>query len=219
MMTVPWALAIILLLLLFLAITSLQRARLELEYWREGTDDRLLVNLRGPYGVVFQRLEIPVVDLIATSSGPGISYVQKTQDALHGEQQERKTKILLQETGKLRALWRKLRPLWHAYRPALRYLLRHVQLDALTWETRVGLQDAAQNGLLVGAIWALKGVLLTTAQELMQIDEHRTSITVSPYFNHAYFSTYFHCIFTIRLAHVINVQWKLLSYKLRQRKR
>ncbi len=218
-MTVVWVMAIILLLLLFLAITSLQRARLELEYWREGTDDRLLVNLRGPYGIVFQRMEIPLVELIATPAGPGITYLRKTQDALHGEQQERKTKILFRETGKLRALWRKLQPMWHAYRPALRYLLRHVHMQALTWETRVGLEDAAQSGLLVGAIWALKGVLLTAAQELMQIDERRASITVSPYFNHAYFSTYFHCIFTIRLAHVINVQWKLLCYKLRQRKR
>lgn len=220
MMIVLWyLLTVIILLLLFVAITITQSARLELEYWREGTDDQLLVILRGPYGIVFQRMEVPLIDLISTASGPGISYLQKTQDALHGQQRAMKTRVLLKESGKLRAVWRKLQPFWRAYRPALRYLLRHVRMEALTWETKLGLEDAAANGLLVGAVWALKGVLITGVQRLMRLDESKSSITVSPYFNHTYFSTYFHCIFTIRLVHVINVQWKLLWYKLRQRKR
>jgi hypothetical protein len=214
-----YVLAIIALLLLFLAVTLWQSARLELEYWREGNDDRVVVHLRGPYGIVFQQLEIPLADLITTPSGPGLVYLQRTKDALGGEQRTVKTKVLFKELGKLRALWRKLKPLWDSYRPALEYMLSRVHLEVLTWETKVGIMDAAANGMLVGAVWALKGMIVTWLQRRVRIDESQSSIVVSPYFNHSYFSTYFHCIFTIRLVHVINVQRHLLWYKLRQRKR
>lgn len=219
MMTIWLVLAAIFVLLLFATITLWQSARMELEYWREGTDDHLMVYLSGPYGIVFQRLEIPVASLILTSAGPALSYSQESQDVFRGEKHTMRTKVLLTEIRKIRALWRRLQPVWHAYRPAADYLLRHVRLEALTWETKLGVKDAAATGLLVGMIWALKGAAITFFQSRFRMDEHKSSITVSPYFNHEYFSTFFHCIFTIRLVHVMNVQLKLLWYKLRQRRR
>lgn len=212
-------LAIIFILLLFATITLLQSVRMELEYWREGTDDHLMVYLSGPYGIVFQRFEVPGTDLIPTGAGPALSHSQESQDALGGKQHTTRNEILFTEIRKIRAIWRKLRPVWQTYRPATDYLLRHVRLEALTWETRLGVNDAAATGLWVGTIWALKGAVITFLQSRFPVDERKCSITVSPYFNHEYFSTFFHCIFTIRLVHVMNVQLKLLGYKLRQRKR
>ncbi len=214
-----WYVLAFIVLLLLVIVTLWQSARLELEYWREGNDDRAVVHLRGPYGIVFQELEIPLADLIATPAGPGISFLQRTKDALGGEQRTMKIKVLFSELGKLRALWRDLRPLWLVYRPALNYLLNHARLEVLTWETKVGTKDAALSGILVGAVWALKGMVVTWLQRKLRVDDHQTSIIVAPYFNHSYFSTYFHCIFTIRLVHVINVQRHLFWHKLRQRKR
>lgn len=212
-------LTIIALLLLLGLITALQSARVELEYWRDGNDDRLLLNLRGPYGIVFQQLDVPVIDLAMTGQGPALNYRQHSQDALGGEQRVVRSKLLLKEGRKLQAIWRKLRPVWQSYRPAAGYLLRHVHLDAFTWETKLGVDDAAATGLLVGAAWALKGSLLTLLQTKLRLGEDRASVTVAPSFSRSHFSTFLHCIFTIRIVHVINVQLQLLGYKLRQRKR
>jgi hypothetical protein len=207
------------LLLLLLIVLLWQPSSFELEYWREGKDDRLLIYFRGPFGLIFQRFEISVADLVLTHSGPAINYQQEPREALGEKTHTVSSKIAFSKTKKLRAAWRKLRPAWEAYAPAANYLLRHVHLQALTWETRLGMQDAAATGMLVGAVWAAKGALLTWLQRYFPVQGERSSVTVSPYFNRAYFSTFFHCIFTIRLVHVINVQLRLLGYKLRQGKR
>lgn len=202
-----------------LLFVALQPIRIEVEYWRDGTDDRLLLLLKGPLGLVFQRTEIPVVDISFTAAGPIVSFVQESQDAIRGSQRTRKTKVLLKEIQKLRKVWRKLRRTLDTYRPVIEYMLSHVRLEALTWETRLGTADAAVTAMLTGLVWSVKGTLVTTMQARFPLVAERSSITVSPAYHQACFSTFFHCIFSIRLVHVINAQCKLLKHKLRQRKR
>ncbi len=202
-----------------LLIIAMQPIRVEVEYWREGSDDRLLLLLKGPFGLVFQRTEIPVLDFSFTSAGPAISFVQESQDAIHGGQRKNKTKVLIKEIRKMRKVWRKLRRTIEAYKPAIDYMLDHVFLEALTWETKLGTSDAAVTGVLTGMAWSVKGTVVTALQSRFPVFSEKASIAVSPAYYRSYFSTFFHCIFSIRLVHVINVQFKLLEYKLRQRKR
>ena len=132
---VAFSLAISAVLLL---LVILQPVAVEVEYWREGSDDRFLLVVRGPYGLVWQRLEMPLVEFLSTRRGPVFHFLQETQDKLGGGDQRLEAKLLLTDMRQIRRLWTQLRCSIAVHRPVADYLMRHVHLEALTWETKVG---------------------------------------------------------------------------------
>ncbi len=209
-----WITILFLILLIFIFIIMVQKSRFEIEYWREGADGRLLVNLRGPFGAIFPVIERKPSD----EEGLVSQLMRRTEDVLGPGDQQTAMQALLDKIPQLSQFLRQL-PLLKTYRPLLGYFIKHSHIESLTWETKLGTGNAAGTGILVGLAWSLKGSLLAWIQNQGKPLGGKSAIVVTPSFQTNCFCTFFHCILSIRNVHVITAQLRLFKSKLRQRKR
>lgn len=211
----------ILFLILFLVgmITITQKAQIEFKYWREGKEDSLTVILRGPFGLALYRAEMSLVDAMLTKSGPAFRFSLTRKDKLQGTDKQVSSPLSVKDLYKLKRLLEKFLPLTRVYRPLLECMARQTRLDKLVWKTQFGTSDAALTGICAGLAWSLEGWLMAFLQNRDGWLIKPENIEFVPVFDRTCFCTSFHCILSIRIAHVITAQLRWLKLKLRQRKR
>lgn len=88
-------------------------------------------------------------------------------------------------------------------RPVISYLLSKTVIKSLSWQTKFGLGDAASTGILTGIIWGVKSTLTNWFSARVKRFCHHTQLAVIPVFSAASFSMEVHCIFEVRLGHII----------------
>ncbi len=82
------------------------------------------------------------------------------------------------------------------------YLLDKAEVEKIEWHTDIGMEDAAETGLLAGLIWMLKGVIVS---HLRNKDGHirANKVAVVPHYDCARLTTDVNCIFTLRFGHIM----------------
>lgn len=97
-----------------------------------------------------------------------------------------------------------------------RLLLKMLVIQHLEWKSVVGMGDAMGTALLNGALWAFKGWVvswLSRQARLQQLD-----LSIKPDFSEKSFESRLHCIFKIRLVHIIFMIVYLMVLKAAERR-
>lgn len=85
----------------------------------------------------------------------------------------------------------------------LRLLLKRLVLQKMVWKTWLGLDDAMLTAVGNGAVWALKGSMVSYLTRICRVKAIK--LEVNPDFYTARCSTQVDCIFKIRLVHYIYI--------------
>jgi hypothetical protein len=92
----------------------------------------------------------------------------------------------------------------------LRHTLTYVKCTELRWETRLGIGDAAQTAMAVGALWAVKSSLFGYVFQYVHLDA-KPNVSIQPqYKNEAEFSMEFSCHAKIRIGLLLFSSLQLL---------
>ncbi|HWP95798.1 MAG TPA: DUF2953 domain-containing protein [Syntrophomonadaceae bacterium] len=94
-------------------------------------------------------------------------------------------------------------------------ILRFLILKKIEWKTLVGSGDAMKTALASGALWAGKGLLISELSFQGHIRD--LNILVQPDFYQEIFESRLHCIFKMRIVHIIFVEAYILVQKARGR--
>lgn len=106
--------------------------------------------------------------------------------------------------GYIRHLCRLALGLHRELAPVRRYLFGRITLHGWRWHTGLGLEESHYTGLGVGALWALKSNLTAAVYRLLKSNKAAPDLAVTPFFNHdTIFWMQFHCIFSLRMGHII----------------
>ncbi|HZK18417.1 MAG TPA: DUF2953 domain-containing protein, partial [Clostridia bacterium] len=76
------------------------------------------------------------------------------------------------------------------------------EVERIEWRTDIGMEDAAETGLLAGLLWMLKGVVVSHLRNRSG-DIRTNSVVVVPHYDCAQFATDVNCIFTLRFGHIM----------------
>ncbi|MBS3872868.1 MAG: DUF2953 domain-containing protein [Firmicutes bacterium] len=210
----------IMLVVLGVVALLLAKAEVELKYERKGSDDRVTIRMLGPYGVVFQRTEVSVVDLGPTLESLRLE-VQVTTKEEVGDAPvvDYRMEADISDSQKLLRLARAVQGLVQDYRRVIQYAERRTKLRSLSWQTAIGTGDAASTAILCGMLWGLKGMLLGSLQSRLTIEDKNMTIAVFPSFNERKFQTFLHCILSLRVVHIIGAGYILWKEKRKRKKR
>lgn len=214
-------LIIFLLGLAALAIIALlySRAELEVKYERKGTDDRVTIRLRGPFGLQYQRTEVPVLEFDEAKDGWRFELESRSKEevGLHPAATAR-TEFYVTEFKKMQNFINRLKKIKSTFEPMIDFILDHVEVRSLAWQTTVGVGDAAATALLCGTLWGAKGIVLSKVQARTQVTDKNVVVAVFPSFREKKFQTFLQCIFSLRVVHIITAQLIMLREKRRHRK-
>jgi Protein of unknown function (DUF2953). len=96
------------------------------------------------------------------------------------------------------------------YQRIIMGVVNSLSCERLHWKIKYGSDDAALTGLIGGAFWAFKGMLVTVLKQRFVFTSH-PKIAITPVFGQACFEVEFQCIFSLRLGKVINAMAILLN--------
>ncbi len=189
-----WLLALI--LLFILCVLVLMPLNLEVYYRHRGQDNHLSLVISTWFGVKYHflspgRRPIPVLRLRAGMKG--------TQDPAPEKEKRSPPGGPVRTYLRLITYFRLGKRFW----PALEFLLHRTELRRLEWRTLVGLPDAAYTGMAVGGLWSLKGMVLSILYRLISKTSTLPEVAVVPHFTGPSFGLLIHCIFTIRIGHIM----------------
>lgn len=86
-----------------------------------------------------------------------------------------------------------------------------VSIKQFEWHSMMGIGDAAHTGVLIGAIWAIKGSMLGMLSHYLKLID-MPKVTVTPQFQLAIIQTRLTCILQFRIGHAILAGIKLIKF-------
>lgn len=195
------------------------RAELEVKYERKGSDDRITIRAIGPFGVVYQRTEVPVLEFDRRKEGWRFELETRAKEEVgQNLSAVARTELYIHEYRKITGFLRKLLRLKEQFEPMVEFLLDHMEVRSFSWQTTVGVGDAALTAMLSGGLWGIKGSLLGVMQSRSNVRDRDVIIAVFPSFKQRKFQTFLQCIFSLKVVHIIYAQFIMLREKRRHRK-
>lgn len=88
-------------------------------------------------------------------------------------------------------------------------VLKRLKFCQYYWETEFGTGKASDTGMYAGGLWACKGFLTGYIRDKSKFKK-QPSISVTPYFNRAYFHSELKCIVSIRVGQAMYALLKVI---------
>jgi energy-coupling factor transporter transmembrane protein EcfT len=205
------ALALIFLLLLFILIIF-TKLTIYVNYFHHNDNDQLKIEFRIWFGLIRYKKIIPLIKI--DDNSPSLVIKSKSQmgesDSKKQEEPDvqqidkndfvtsmKNTKELITRVFNLHGIVEKF--------------FRKVTVKKFEWHTMFGAGDAAHTGVLIGAIWALKGGILGILSKYLRLTNF-PELSVTPHFQFTIIQTSLSCIFQFRIGHAILAGLKLIKF-------
>lgn len=211
MSVLKWLLiALIILFFLFLLIL-VSKLTVRLNYFHHNDNDQLTVEFRIWFGLIKYKMDIPLIKIDEDS--PSVIAKGKTQ---MGDKPEEDSKVQdVQITpdgfvGKMKNMKEIIKHVMGMNVIVMKFL-KKVSIKHLEWHSLLGTGDAANTGVITGAIWAIKGGIVGILSQFFKLKE-MPILSVTPHFQFAVLQTHLTCIFQFRIGHAILAGLKLIKF-------
>jgi len=195
------------LLIIFIVALMFLRIRFEVEYKRQGPDDNIKVEMATLQGLIRYQTNIPVVELDRYFLEPVLKIETGIQGAVSHPVEDKglivKIPVLTAVLSKLPLYLQQGLEYLQRYRKVLRKLLKTIRFHHLTWITQVGFGDPADTGVATGILWGMKGYLYSVFRSHAGTVVNAPRLSVIPCFDCTCLRLDFHCIFDVRIGHII----------------
>lgn len=209
---------LLLLVFMFIGIMFV-RVRFEVEYRRKGRDDHLRVEMTSLGGLVRYSTEVPVVDLDRHFLEPVLKMEADIESVVSHPVEDKGLIVRIPVAvilSKLPVYMKQGMAYLNRYRSALRKLLRSIRFHHLKWSAEIGLGDPAYTGIATGLLWGINGVAYRIFVSNAGKIEQPPVFSVRPCFNGTCLRLEFHCIFDMRIGHIIIAGLKFVRFRLKQ---
>lgn len=202
-----WILAIISCVVLIASVLLFMKITVTASFRSHGGTSKLTIECKAFFGLIKYKKTFP--DFIGES--------EELAEALKTENEKPSGKeaadSLLQ---RIRESKEALEKILQAHRE-VKGFLKTVTIKRLEWSTAAGAGDAALTGIIAGAIWAAKGMIIGLLAETMKL-KNTPSIIVTPYFQYRVSATMLSCMFTFRAGKAIFAGIRIYKYVKKSRR-
>lgn len=202
-------LALFLALLFWLLVSLAIKARVDFRYRRKDEQDHLEIGLFALHGLWQFELQVPTIQL-GWEKGPQLELEQKALAGGASSRGKTKARFRYVRHHFLLRLWPRLYRLLARFRRVKTLFYHHVRCTALEWQVEIGYKDPVYTALAAGAFWAALSTALTRFYRQIQVRVQKPLLRVVPRFETPGFSCDIHCIFQLRIGHIIFAGIRLL---------
>lgn len=205
-----WLSIIFIIILCLLLISLFLKVKIIIDFRHNNDDDRLNITIQSLFGLLKYKKEVPMIKV--SDDSPAIITNEKTETGPKGNEKDEDKKEytvddLIKNIEQMKAFIHQI----FGLTTIMKKFLKKVTINHLHWTTTIGLGDAAHTGVIVGAIWAVKGNMIGLISNFMRLADF-PHLSVVPVFNQKKTETSFYCIFSFRIGHAIFVGIKIAKY-------
>lgn len=200
--------------LILLLIVFLTRLTVTIHLQKNGRDDRINVKVEAWFRLIQIMADIPIVRLAEDLNGTEYRVEMKKNKKRNMVETDLKV-----TRGELKTSFDRLKQLFYSVNDLhiiLKHVLKSVRLMKLEWRTKIGTDDAAETGVLVGIGWSVKTVILRLLQRYLTVCTIPT-IDVTPSFQQACLEIDFSCMIRFRIGNAIIAGIRMLKNLQRRR--
>lgn len=211
---VIWFLLFVLIVLVVIACTFIE---MKLVAKRDHKDDQLTIEVKGLWGLLKYRYDVPTIKLINLSKGVMF------QEEQINENTDQKTKASSESMNK-RTIKSYLKQSMLLIKNTpniikwIKQLLARIECTTFSWNSRIGLDDAAITAQAVGVVWGIKSMLVGYVIRYVQM-KITPQLAVMPQYNILDYSTEIKVNCRIRIIYLIKAALVLIMRILRKPKR
>lgn len=208
-------LALFLASLIALGLTLLLKATVDFYYQRVDQNDFLEIKMMAAGGLWKFKLQMPSSQF-EWEKGPELEFEQQSQASM-GE--KRRTQMDLRFRYFRWSFFYFILPripgILHHFKSVKQKFYRGIHCTFLDWQVNIGSEDPAYTAVLTGSFWSMLGFFLARLYRQVTIDTKQPHILVIPNFKKPGFSCDFHCIFNLRIGHLMVVGLDLIRLFIR----
>ena len=196
---------------LFFCIGLLIKAEVDFRYRRFNEEDTITMQLKALHGLWHFTLQVPTVKLAWEEKGPQVEIAQESHSALsEPRQQKAKVHVRFWKWSFFYYLWPKVFQILQKLNQVKKHFYQGIHLTSLEFKAEVGFENPAYTALAAGAFWSVIGNSIAKLYKQVQVEVTEPQIMVVPMFQKTGFSCDFHCIFKLRIGHIIFAGLNLL---------
>ncbi|HIE12099.1 MAG TPA: DUF2953 domain-containing protein [Desulfotomaculum sp.] len=180
-------------------LVAFSRLTLRVEYKRQGSDDRLLIEVVALWGLLRYGLTVPGLEMEQGAAGVRIEATDG--EGLNARGYFAGLSVVCRLVQRLSAFCLR-------YRQAMDYLWRRSRVTSFEWHTTLGTGEAATTGVVCGWLWGVKGFALGQINPLRRTPG---SISVDPDFRSPTFATSVNLTAVVQLRHLLTASRRFFA--------
>ncbi len=206
--------------IILITIINISPVCIKINYLRENKDDLLTLELRSVWGLIGLAYEVPVIEK-KKGRFRAYSRVKFKKSTLREKSTEKDTSVninyflerIIQALNKIKTMRKNSKIIT----VIAGFLKKRVRCKTFYWSTSFGLKDAAETGVMSGAMWSVKGTTAAMAQRFFIFAKGCSpEMRVSPDFNKPHFKSDFQGDFCLRVYQVYFIVIVVLYLKLQR---
>jgi hypothetical protein len=212
-------LALLLAVLIWIGITLLIRATVDFQYHRYEENDLLEIHLSALGGLWKFRYTIPTVQL-EWEKGPQIE-MQQTSAAPTGEKRKARNQIMFRylRSGFFYRLVPQIPTMLIRLQRVKNRFYRGIHCTYMNWKIGIGYENPTHTAIAAGTFWGMLGYSIARLYRYVTVDAQEPKLCVEPNFQKVGFSCDVHCIFNLRIGHIMFVGLDLVRIFMRRTRR
>jgi len=196
--------------LALMAIGLLLRAEVDFRYRRRAQKDHLEIKIQALAGWWRFRVEVPTLAL-GWEQGPQLEISQMTAAATGGRRTHKTAaRFRYVRRGLIYRLWSHSSSFLMQLQRIKRKFYRSIQCTHLDWRVEIGYANPVATALAAGAFWSMLGTMSARLYRQVTVRVQEPYLLVVPQFQKPGFACDFHCIFDVRIGHIIFAGFRLL---------
>lgn len=210
-------LALLLASLMGLGLILLIRATVDFHYRRQAENDHLEIKMSAVGGLWKFKIQIPTARL-TWEEGPQLEVSEETR-ATTGEERDTKVNVRFRyfRRGFFYHLWPRIPGLLSKLNRVKAKFYRGIHCTVLDWKVKIGCKDAAYTAIVAGSFWSMIGYSIAKLYRQVTMDTKQAQLSVIPNFNQPGFSCDLHCVFKLRIGHIMVVGLDLIRLLMREK--
>ncbi|NMA68600.1 MAG: DUF2953 domain-containing protein [Desulfitobacterium sp.] len=181
------------------------RGTVEFRYRRQKENDHIDIKLSALKGIWKFKMSIPTIDL-AWENGPQLE-AKEESEAPSGEKREgfQKLRFKYFREDFFYQLFPNIPSLLREFNRVKKKFYKGIICKDFSWEIEYGHENPALTALAAGGFWSMLGYSLARMYNTVTMEDSQPRIMVKPKFKNLGFSTDLHCIFKVRIGHIMVV--------------
>lgn len=195
--------------LIWLLISLAIKAVVDFQYSRSEERDHLIVSIKALHGLWKFSVTLPTLQL-EWEKGPELEVEQRIKSGT-GSTRKAKHRVRFRywRQGFFLRFWPRIPKILFELQNIKSKFYRGIHCQSLNWHFEIGFKDPVQTALTVGSLWAIFGSFVARLYRQVSMDTDRPYVQIIPQFQKPGFSCEIHCIFSLRMGHIIIAGLKL----------
>lgn len=202
-----WIWWVVILIMVFLILLPFAKIKVSIEFFHNQDNDDLKIKISTFFGIASYKIDVPVLKV--DDDSPSIIVEEEQHTAISDKKKTKKItpELILRDLQKIKDF------LQHVigFHKIIKRFLNHISINQFTWKSRLGIEDAAATGPMIGAAWGIKGSTLGVISHYMRL-KVVPNIDIQPAFQQVISHTELTCMISFRLGYAIIAALQIVKH-------